>query len=231
MADPLDCLGNPNSPSAQAMFPTPHPERRALANLCEHGLTPMVVTGCLTASLVSHFASPDNLLFPWARKRFSDIVARPSMLFIEAMHRWRPENADATPAILIREGDWVERRHQTINDDGGLNFSTGTVGYFKIYDCQHVVFVLATEGGEALNLAAEVHRYLLYTSKDFQDAVGLEQYTVSSIGGLAYVKNQPQVYAVPLAINYVVEQSWSVTPNSPRLKKVVFKMSQILPGG
>jgi hypothetical protein len=63
-----------------------------------------------------------------------------------------------------------------------------------------------------------------------REQMNLHQFYVDEVGGVGEVQEVTQGYAVPVTVAYVAEESWSVQPYVPRLKRIVFKASDLLSG-
>jgi hypothetical protein len=60
--------------------------------------------------------------------------------------------------------------------------------------------------------------------------MNLHRFYVAGVGGVGEVQEVIQGYAVPITVTYVAEESWSIQPYVPRLKRIVFKASDLLSG-
>ena len=56
------------------------------------------------------------------------------------------------------------------------------------------------------------------------------KFYVAEVGGVGEVQEVTEGYAAPVTVTYVAEEAWSVQPSVPRLKRIVFKASDLLSG-
>lgn len=213
------------------------PENRVkkVSALCSYGMRPHVMTGLLRQLLVDHFADIQNIEDPKVRRQIETLGAwqpvenglnQPGIL-IESITRWNPNNADKRPAVLIKRNDWRWMR-QTIGDKAGENPYTGSTSYMGFWEGSHTLYCLAQNGAETEFLTTEVVRFLVTFSPLIRDQMDLMRFLVSSVGGIGEVQEVIQGYAVPVTVSYVAEESWELQPYVPRLKRIVFKASDLM---
>lgn len=235
-----DCNNNPNPPEVEDMFPPDtEPENRVpkVSSLCSYGMRPHVMTGFLRQLLIGHFSDPENIEEPRVRRHIEEIgVWQPTDenlnhngLLIESITRWAPNNADKRPAILIKRNEWKWNR-QVIGDLAGANSYTGNTSYSGFWEGSHTIFCLAQNGAETEFLATEVVKFLILFSPMIREQLDLHKFFVAGVGGVGEVQEVIQGYAVPVTVAYVAEERWSVQPLAPRLKRIVFKASDLLSG-
>lgn len=235
-----DCNNNPNPPEVEDMFPPDtEPENRVpkVSALCSYGMRPHVMTGFLRQLLIGHFSDPENIEEPRVRRHIEEIgVWQPTDenlnhngLLIESITRWAPNNADKRPAILIKRNEWKWNR-QVIGDLASANSYTGRTSYSGFWEGSHTVFCLAQNGAETEFLATEVVKFLILFSPMIREQLDLHKFFVAGVGGVGEVQEVIQGYAVPVTVAYVAEENWSVQPLAPRLKRIVFKASDLLSG-
>ena len=213
------------------------PENRVkkVSALCSYGMRPHVMTGLLRQLLVDHFADVQNIEDPKVRRQIETLGAwqpvenglNQSSILIESITRWNPNNADKRPAVLIKRNDWRWMR-QTIGDKAGENPYTGSTSYMGFWEGSHTLYCLAQNGAETEFLTTEVVRFLVTFSPLIRDQMDLMRFLVSSVGGIGEVQEVIQWYAVPVTVSYVAEESWELRPYVRRLKRIVFKASDLM---
>lgn len=227
-----------NPPEVEAEFPagsTPENRVGKVSSLCSYGMRPHVMTGLLRQLLITHFADADNVDEPRVRRQVQDLGAwRPvdnglnaGGILIESITRWAPNTADKRPAVLIKRNAWQWQR-QGIGDLSGQNDYTGANSYAGLWAGSHTLFCLAATGSENEYLAAEVVRFLGHFSPMIRDQMDLHKFIVSEVGGAGEVQEVVQGYAVPVTVSYMAEEAWTLQPYAPRLKRIVFKASDLL---
>lgn len=235
-----DCPENTNPPEVENDFPAgSEPENRipSVSSLCSYGMRPHVMTGLLRQLLIGHFSDPANIEEPRIRKHVqtlgswqpSDEELNNNGIVIESITRWSPNTADKRPAVLIKRNGWKWAR-QGIGDLSGQNMYTGETSYSGFWTGSHTLFCLAPNGAETEFLTTEVVKFLILFSPMIREQMNLHKFYVDEVGGVGEVQEVTQGYAVPVTVAYVAEERWSVQPYVPRLKRIVFKASDLLSG-
>jgi hypothetical protein len=232
------CDNNPNPPEVEAQFPDDSaPENRVgkVSALCSYGMRPHVMTGLLRQLLIGHFSDPANIEEGRIRQQIESLgVWKPADnglnqtgLLIESITRWNPNNNDKRPAVLIKRNTWAWQRIG-IGDKAGGNDYTGASSYTGFWNGSHTLYCLATNGAETEFLAAEVVKFLVTFAPLIVDQMNLMRFFVSEVGGVGSVQEVTEGFAVPVTVTYVAEEAWSLQPYAPRLKRIVFKASDLL---
>lgn len=235
-----DCPENTNPPEVESEFPPGSaPENRipSVSSLCSYGMRPHVMTGFLRQLLIGHFSDPANIEEPRIRKHVqelgswqpSDVELNNNGIVIESITRWSPNTADKRPAVLIKRNGWKWTR-QGIGDLAEENMYTGETSYSGFWAGSHTLFCLAPNGAETEFLTTEVVKFLILFSPMIREQMNLHKFYVDEVGGVGEVQEVTQGYAVPVTVAYVAEECWSVQPYVPRLKRIVFKASDLLSG-
>jgi len=229
VADPTCNPGYSNSQETLDLFPdgsTPENRTLPISSLCSHGITPVIMTGFLKQVLIQHFCDTENILNAAIR---ADMVRRggysatnPNSLLIAALEQWlQGQSHESRPALLIKAHAWNAEIVGIGNSAGG-NSWTGEREFYAHWSGSHTVFAMARQPREAMDLATEITLALLYFSPVIQAELGLLRFFPVSIGEVAVVKESSENYAVPVVFAYVVESYWSLTPDAPKLKRILF---------
>jgi hypothetical protein len=149
-----------------------------------------------------------------------------SGFLVESITRWQPNIADKRPAILIKRNSWKWQKLGIGNICGG-NAYTGAQGYTGAWEGSHTLFCLAPNGVETELLTTEVVKFLLHFSPLIVEQMNLLRFFVAEVGGIGEVQEVIQGYAVPVTVAYVAEESWELQPYAPRLKRIVFRASEL----
>ena len=227
-----------NPPEVDAQFPPDSaPENRVdkVSTLCSYGMRPHVMTGLLRQLLIGHFSDPSNIDEPRIRRHIQNLGAWQPVdngvnaggILIESITRWLPETADKRPAVLIKRNGWKWSR-QGIGDLSGQNEYTGATTYAGLWEGSHTLYCLSPNGAETEFLTTEVVKFLINFSPLIRDQMNLHRFMVAEVGGIGEVQEVVQGYAVPVTVSYVAEEAWTLQPYVPRLKRIVFKASDLL---
>lgn len=232
-----DCDNNQNPPEIEEQFPegsVPDVRLNSVSALCSYGMRPHVMTGLLRQLLISHLSDPDNIEEPRLRKhakdvgawKSSDIGLNGSGFLVESITRWQPNIADKRPAVYIKRNSWKWMK-LGIGNRATTDIATGTQNYTGAWEGSHTLFCLAPNGIETELLTTEVVKFLLRFSPLILDQMSLLRFQIEEVGGIGEVQEVIQGYAVPVTVAYVAEESWSLQPYAPRLKRIVFRASDL----
>ena len=233
------CENNPNPPEVNAQFPEGSaPENRVnkVSSLCSYGMRPHVMTGLLRQLLIGHFSDATNIEEPRIRRHVQELqnwqpadVTEPPTggILIESITRWVPTKTDTRPAILIKRNTWKWTKI-SIGDIASSNPYTGATTYSGFWEGSHTLFCLAQSGAETEFLATEVVKFLISFSPLIREEMDLKKFFVSEVGGVGEIQEVLQGYAVPITVAYVAEEAWTLQPYAPRLKRIVFKASDLM---
>lgn len=216
--------------------PPGNPENRItrVSELCESGLRPHVVTGILRQLLISHFADPSNIVDTQLRNKFKESGPwkvdenglNDSGILIESITRWTPNSANKRPAILIKRNSWQWAR-LGIGDRDGINAYEGSSSYTGWWQGSHSLYCIAAWGLETELLATEVVRFLMHFSPWIREQLDFKKFGITEVGGIGEVQEVVQGFAVPVTVAYMAEESWTLQPAAPRLKRIVLKASDL----
>lgn len=194
-----------------------------VSSLCSLGMRPLLMTGFLRQNLMEHFAEKDQIedasLKDYLWKSSAD-----SGILIESITRWKPSEAAARPALIIKRGAWrVERKG--INDQHlGYNNLEGYDRYSTFMTGSHTIFCIALTGAECEKLAAEVYRYLVTFSPIIRRELNLQRFVVAEVGPLNELDESDEHFVVPVSVTYSHEDAWTLKPQAPKLKRIVLKL-------
>jgi hypothetical protein len=234
------CDAPQNPEEIEAQFPAgSEPENKVdtVSALCSYGMRPHVMTGLLRQLLMGHFADPDHIEDSKVRQQIKDLnLWRPEEgdlglngggILIESITRWLPGSTDKRPALIIKRNAWQWSK-AVIGDKLERNMYTGKESYFGFWQGSHTIYCMAGTGAETEFLATETVKFLILFSSLIRTQMELKKFYVSEVGGVGEVQEVVQGYAVPVTVAYVAEENWSIQPYVPRLKRIVFKASDLL---
>jgi hypothetical protein len=225
----------PNPPETEELFPAgsaPTNRIPTLSALCSYGPTQLVMQGALRQVLVQHFADPRNILNATLRNKLErDGVWSPDAdtgIYIESLHRWRPELTESRPGIILKEGEWRWQR-MGIADRGGVEWRSGKQHFGGIWKGTHTFFAVDNHGAEAQILAWEVAKVMLWFASELAQKLELHRFVPGSIGKVSVITQEAtENYVVPVSVAYAAFETWYTQEEAPRLKRVVFRASEVL---
>ena len=77
-------------------------------------------------------------------------------------------------------------------------------------------------------LSAEANELIQLGIRFKLEQMDLFRFYIAEVGGIGEIQEVVQGYAVPVTVAYVAEEAWTLQPYSPRLKRIVFKASDLL---
>jgi len=222
-----------NPPEVEALYPsgsTPQPRFDRASALCSIGSTPLILTGALRQLFLQHFADPQNLISATLREYLTTEGVwqeNGSSLLVEAITRFDVSHLGTRPALIIKDNAWQWQR-VVIGNLAAYDAMTGTHYYAGLWTGSHTVFVISQQAAETQQIAVEVMRLLLYYGAQLQEDFNLQRFQVMEVGALSALKESREHYVVPVTVQYVAPESWYTEQEAPRLKKIVFKASEML---
>jgi len=195
------------------------------------------MSGILRRVLISHFASPKQLISPYLRKVFADgghveeaseTTGHISPIYIETLDRWRPTHSEERPSLVIKDADW-QFTPLGINDLVHTDERSGEQTYAGLWSGGHVIFAVGTESALAKILGMEVAKLLMWSAQTMLPAFGLIQFRVQKIGQASRLRESHTSYLVPIEVGYILSEGWQTQIEAPRLKQILFKASDVSP--
>ncbi len=190
------------------------------------------MTGALRQVLIQHFSDVRNILNATLRTRLTRegvwSEGTNTGIVIESLHRWLPELTEARPGLILKEGIWQWQR-MGIGDQTGEDFRSGRRYFGGYWNGSHTIFALAKEGAEAQVLAVEAMKCLMWFEEEIAVQLELQRFMPVSIGEVAALKESREHYVVPIVVAYSVPEFWYIQPDAPRLKRIIWRASTVLP--
>lgn len=223
-----------NNDEVEGLFPgDANPENRVpkVSAVCSYGTRPWAMTGFLRRILLDHFAAAENIEEQEIRRRLREHgVWKPGTntgLLIESITRWRPELTDKRPAILIARNA-VQWQRLTIGDQAGAEVRDGFLHYTGAWTASHTLFAVAKGGQEADILGMEVARLMLHFGPVIMDQLDLHRFVLVGADRLHQIEGATEQYVVPVTVAYYAMEDWVLQLHAPRLKRLVFRASELL---
>ncbi|MEM5809074.1 MAG: hypothetical protein QXH92_04145 [Candidatus Aenigmatarchaeota archaeon] len=191
--------------------------------LCAELPRPYLMTIALKIWLTKHFEEVSNRTTTYGDEGAGQVIWTPNPetgIVIEPITKWLPRLTEARPAILIKRGDWkriklgIGDRYHTPNELGKQYFENWWQG-------THILLCISGEAAEAENISAEVSRLLNTFGWYFLKIMNLKKFEVVQIGELKLLQEGRDNFFVPVVIEYIFGDSWTVQPlNEPELSEV-----------
>lgn len=189
--------------------------------LCQHGVTPRIITGLLMRILSNHFADPRLIMDPDLKKYVWSSDPATSKLRIVPNTRFDPATAGMLPALIVKRGA-LQSGRKIIGDRMGPADQnareTGTVDYVRLVSGSHRIFCIAETDGEAENVAHEVFHALTFLGPAIVALPYFMDLQVVGLGELGALDGLGNQIGVPVDLTYAYEDAWSIQPLAPRLK-------------
>jgi hypothetical protein len=182
---------------------------------CMLGERPHLVTGYLRQHFAVHFS--DSALREHKQLRSliwqeGDITG----ILVEDILRWKPENTEQRPAILIARGDYrfIKRGINSEMQGGERNF------FAKTLRGSHTIFGVSSKPYEAELLGAEISREVAQWGPRIRQELDLMQWEPMDLGKLFKIKEANDQWAVPVSIALELEMKWKYLIHEPFLKTI-----------
>lgn len=172
--------------------------------------------------LESHFNVTDSITDSVIRNK---LRSRPfttgddTGILIKTVSDWRPTTEESRPAVLVNRGE-IQINRLGVGDLANVDTPTGRLDYLVQVQSHHVFFAIERTQAEADRLAMEVARILLVAKPILLDQLDLQTLQLISVGEAARLEESKDHYAVPLVMAYKHNESYSIQPHVPVLKRV-----------
>lgn len=199
--------------------------------LCSLGAQPHIMTAILLQILRDHFADPARIENPTLRKRLQAgqpwLATDNTGILLEAVGSWKPSTAEKRLGVAVVRRTWQLER-KLIGDFADVDPYTGVSNYLAYWNGGHILACYGAADAETEILAIEVARLMLRFGPTIVEQVGLHRFRVVAIEARREIKEVSQHSGVPVLVEYVAEESWSITPDAPRLKRIEFSPDVLL---
>lgn len=207
--------------------------------VCAAPPSPLGMSGYYVQLLRAHFGDPTHLADPAYRDYFwaDSPDGTKTMISIDDVSVWKPERANARPAIVSQRNDWTYSELGMANGElQGYDFgSDGASHHAALVEGSHTIVVIADESAEAENLGWEVFQLLSATARQMRQSLGLIKVTTLGMSKPTKVQEASGGYSVAISQAYTFELGWTLRPDSPLLLKVMqaslHPITTLLPDG
>lgn len=181
------------------------------------GIKPHLINGSLVNMIRWLFSTPENIENENLKERIWSNKPEYSKILIEAVYRWKPEDIQQRPAVIVKRGAWKlsklgmgDRRH-------GPPEATGfTEAYQTIAGAgTHTFFCLGNSGLEAEEVGEEVYGFLLGFSAVIREQLCLGIFQVAEIGEVARFEESHDHFVVPVSVSYNFQLNWKLLRQTP----------------
>lgn len=176
-----------------------------------------MITGLLRDMLVRHFAEPFSVEEPDLRHLVWREDERTGIL-IESIHRWRGTLVEKRPAVIIKPNGRQNVRWG-IQDSAGSD-GQGNRLYQTFWAGSHTLFCIHGSGASADILATEVQRELSQFHPIIVNYLGLYQWQVTEVGGVAELEEAKESFVIPVTVGWNYSEQWSISLEALKLRKV-----------
>ena len=191
------------------------------SSLVSYGMRPRLITGLLLALLRQHFGDPANIEAPSIRDE-PWAPTQPSGIYLGTTTRWDPTEANARPAVLVKQDEYKPQRVGIDDRLMGQLTDDGSSLYSHLVQGSHTLFAIATEDEETLALAEEVYRQLVQFRPVIQEKFRMKRCELASFGALHRLAADPAVgYAFPITLACCYVEGWTISPQAPYLKTIL----------
>ncbi|NBV42965.1 hypothetical protein EBR96_09405 [bacterium] len=149
---------------------------------------------------------------------------KPDGLRIEPWDKWTPSTTNTYPIIIGRDGDCASMR-LAIGDrhmSPGINNKNGQRVFSRGWAGSLTLFCLSRAPGESKLLAREVADYLEALCFDLRRDLNFHQLQVAKIGATNPLRENPQLLASPVILEYTFIKSWTVQTAAPMLSRIEY---------
>jgi hypothetical protein len=188
------------------------------------GVKPHILTGVFLQVCRAIFSDPESISEEGLKRYIWHPDSKISRIQIESMYRWKTEDVQARPAVIVKRGAWrIEKQGIGDNTLGG----TPLTGYDEAEHLTgiagtHSIFCLGTTGLEAELVGTEVYQAFLGFSKLIREQFCLGQFNVSEIGTVSRFEESHVHFVVPVTLAYRFFVRWELLRQTPEWMRTSF---------
>lgn len=177
--------------------------------------------GLLRDRLIRHFHQQETIEQPELKHLIWQNNIATSKILIESVYRWKPQDTESRPAILIKRNAYqnfragVGDRHQGPPADrrGDPHYTTFWLG-------SHTLFCVGGTGAQAELLTSEVVRELSQFGPLVRKELRLHQFRVMEVGEISKLEEAEENFVSPVTVGYAYADNWTLLQQAPPLRIV-----------
>ena len=199
--------------------------------LCHIRKTPNVLYGMFTEVIKQFYVNEDNLPIEIPSNRTWDADPKKTKIWIDSELEWDPDAIEFRPAIYV-ELSQIAYKSTTGRHDGaiGMDLEQGEY-HFSRTGTGNVSFNhVGSTKGESAAFAGATLDFLDGFSKVIRDSLNFEVFELQALSPISLDKESRERYRSIVAVNYVFQDTWSLKLESPKLKRLIFRVGQNLMG-
>lgn len=202
-------------------------------------LRPHTITGYIISFLRQKFQEHNNINDPYLRK--PAIEYRPDDLqnerittgiLIDTSYKWKPENAQQRPAIIVKRGSYDldprtsigSKRHAVTNLVGSVNQNVaGTLGdeqFHNFISGSHAILCISKEGAASEALGVEIWNDFMDFEALLRRDLRLSRFRVGSLPETGKLRESQELWVTPVVISYTYQVETIVYGQSPLIKSI-----------
>lgn len=224
----------PNPADVEALYPAnsvPQVRLDQLSALCSYGVTPVVMTGALRQILIQHYSVASNILNYGLRQQLTAGGMwkndNTTAITIEAVETWKPEMTEYRPGLVIKGNDW-DYVQFAVGNHAETDYRTGARSFVMRVTGSHTIFAVHQTATAAQQVAIETFKCLQYFAPEILQQLSLQRFTPARIHATGSLKESNTHFVTPVTVQYVFEDRWTLTPEAPRVKQIIFRASETL---
>ena len=192
-------------------------DRRQLIGGCIKGSLahtrwrPQLLTGLFRGLITAHFSDANNIEEPDLRKLIWEEGPATGIL-VESVYRYRADNVEKRPAVLIKRNN-INNVRITTNDLYGAD-ARGFEHFITLWVGSHTIFVIGGTGAATEILSTEVARELTEFGPAIRTELRLEKYQVLEIGEIGILEEAKQNFVIPITVGWAYDEAWMLKPEA-----------------
>jgi len=189
------------------------------------GVKPHIINGAFLQICRAVFSSSETISEESLKRYIWHPDSKISRILIESMYRWKTEDVQERPAVLVKRGPWKIGRLGIADEIMSGIEDTGfeEAQHIVATSGGHVFQCLGTTGLEAELLGTEIYRTLLGFSKVIREQLCLGKFQVEAIGEIKRFDESHVHFVVPVTVTYEAFTHWELLRQTPEWMRTSFR--------
>jgi len=193
------------------------------------GIKPYILTGAFLQIARAIFSDSESISEDPLERYIWHPDPKISRILIESINRWKTEDVQQRPAVLVRRGAWkIGKLGLGDKLHGGMEVSGFDDEQHQVACTgSHAIICLGTTGHEAELVGTEMYQAFLGFSKVIREQLCLAKFNVTDIGPVTRFEESHTHFMVPVTLQYEFFMNWELLRQTPEWTRTSFNIERV----